>query len=245
MSGGGRTGQPRVNLLTAFSPEELTAIHLSLRVALWAMVGSLPVGIAVALLLSRGRFWGKSLLNGLVHLPLIMPPVVTGFILLLLFGRRGPLGRLLDDYLGIVLAFRWTGAALACAIMGFPLMVRSIRLSLDGVDRGLESAAATLGANRAWVFLTITLPLIIPGVLVGMILSFARSFGEFGATITFVSNIPGETQTLPSAIYTFTQTPGGDLAALRLTLVSIAISMAALLVSELLAREATRRVVGL
>ncbi len=234
-----------MSLLTAFSSEELTAIRLSLKVAFWAMAASLPVGVAVAVLLSRGRFWGKSLLNGLVHLPLIMPPVVTGYILLLLFGRRGPLGRMLDEYLGIVLAFRWTGAVLACAIMGFPLMVRSIRLSLDGVDRGLESAAGTLGANRAWVFLTITLPLIVPGILVGMILSFARSFGEFGATITFVSNIPGETQTLASAIYTFTQTPGGDLAALRLTLVSIAISMAALLISELLAWEATRRTVGL
>jgi molybdate transport system permease protein len=233
-----------VNPLAAFSPEEITAIRLSLKVAFWAMTASLPVGILVALLLARGRFWGKSLLNGVVHLPLIMPPVVTGFILLLLFGRRGPLGQLLDEYLGVVFAFRWTGAALACAIMGFPLMVRSIRMSLDAVDRGLESAAGTLGANRLWVFLTITLPLIVPGILAGMILSFARSFGEFGATITFVSNIPGETQTLPSAIYTFTQTPGGDLGALRLTLVSIAISMGALLVSELLAREATRRVVG-
>jgi molybdate transport system permease protein len=209
-----------VNVLVAFSPEEITAIRLSLRVAFWAMTASLPVGILVALLLARGRFWGQSLLNGVVHLPLIMPPVVTGYILLLLFGRRGPLGQLLDEYLGIVFAFRWTGAALACA-------------------------AGTLGANRLWVFLTITLPLIVPGILAGMILSFARSFGEFGATITFVSNIPGETQTLPSAIYTFTQTPGGDLGALRLTLVSIAISMTALLVSELLAREATRRVVGL
>jgi molybdate transport system permease protein len=233
-----------VNVLAAFSPEEITAIRLSLKVAFWAMTASLPVGIVVALLLARGRFWGMPLLNGVVHLPLIMPPVVTGYILLLLFGRRGPLGQLLDEYLGIVFAFRWTGAALACAIMGFPLMVRSIRLSLDAVDRGLESAAGTLGANRLWVFLTITLPLIVPGILAGMILSFARSFGEFGATITFVSNIPGETQTLPSAIYTFTQTPGGDLGALRLTLVSIAISMGALLVSELLAREATRRVVG-
>jgi len=234
-----------VTALLAFSPEELTAIRLSLRVAFWAMLWSLPVGVGVALLLARSRFWGKSLLNAIVHLPLVMPPVVTGYLLLLLFGRKGPLGRLLAESFGIVFAFRWTGAALACAIMGFPLMVRSIRLSLEAVDRGLESAAGTLGANRLWVFLTITLPLIVPGILAGMILSFARSFGEFGATITFVSNIPGETQTLPTAIYTFTQTPGGDLGALRLTLVSIAISMTALLVSELLAREATRRVVGL
>lgn len=229
----------------AFSPEELTAIRLSLRVAFWAMLGSLPVGIAVALLLSRGQFWGKSLLNVIVHLPLVMPPVVTGYILLLLFGRRGLIGEFLADRLGIVFAFRWTGAALACAIMGFPLLVRSIRLSIDAVDRRLEDAAGTLGANPLWIFVTITLPLILPGILAGMILSFARALGEFGATITFVSNIPGETQTLPTAIYMLIQVPGGDLAALRLTFVSIAISMLALFASEALIERATRRVQGL
>ncbi len=231
--------------LLSFSPEELTAIRLSLRVAFWAMLCSLPVGVAMALLLARGRFWGKSLLNAIVHLPLVMPPVVTGYILLLLFGRRGPLGRLLAETFGIVLAFRWTGAALACAVMGFPLMVRSMRLSLEAVDRRLEDAAGTLGANAFWVFATITLPLILPGIVAGMILSFARALGEFGATITFVSNIPGETQTLPTAIYTLIQVPGGDLAAFRLTLVSIAISLAALLASEVLIDRATRRAQGL
>ena len=223
-------------MLSAFSPEELTAIRLSLRVAFWAMLWSLPVGVGVAFLLARGRFWGKSLLNAIVHLPLVMPPVVTGYLLLLLFGRKGPLGRLLAERLN---------AALACAVMGFPLLVRSIRLSLDAVDRRLEDAAGTLGANPFWVFATITLPLILPGIVAGMILSFARGLGEFGATITFVSNIPGETQTLPTAIYTLLQVPGGDLAALRLTLVSIAISLAALLVSEALIERASRRAQGL
>jgi len=234
-----------VSWVLAFSPEELTAIRLSLRVAFWAMLGSLPVGIAVALLLSRGQFWGKSLLNVIVHLPLVIPPVVTGYILLLLFGRRGLIGEFLADRLGIVFAFRWTGAALACAVMGFPLLVRSIRLSLDAIDRRLEDAAGTLGANALWIFVTITLPLILPGILAGMILSFARALGEFGATITFVSNIPGETQTLPTAIYMLIQVPGGDLAALRLTLVSIAISMLPLFASEALIERATRRVQGL
>jgi len=234
-----------VSWVLAFSPEELTAIRLSLRVAFWAMLGSLPVGIAVALLLSRGQFWGKSLLNVIVHLPLVIPPVVTGYILLLLFGRRGLIGEFFADRLGIVFAFRWTGAALACAVMGFPLLVRSIRLSLDAIDRRLEDAAGTLGANALWIFVTITLPLILPGILAGMILSFARALGEFGATITFVSNIPGETQTLPTAIYMLIQVPGGDLAALRLTLVSIAISMLALFASEALIERATRRVQGL
>ena len=224
------------------SDEEWTAILLSLRISSVATVASLPLGILVALLLARGRFWGKSVVNGIVHLPLILPPVVTGFILLVLFGRRGPIGSLLDQYLGIVLAFRWTGAALACGVMGFPLMVRSIRLSIEAVDRKLEEAAGTLGASPAWVFLTITLPLIIPGVIVGMILCFAKAMGEFGATITFVSNIPGETQTLSTAIYTFTQVPGGDAVAMRLTLISIAISMLALLASEFLAYLAGRRI---
>jgi len=228
----------------AFTVEELTAIRLSLWVALWAMLGSLPLGVAIALALARGRFWGKALLNVVVHLPLVMPPVVTGYLLLLLFGRNGPLGRPLAE-LGIVFAFRWTGAALACAVMGFPLMVRSIRLSLDAVDRRLEAAAGTLGAHPIWVFATITLPLILPGIIAGMILSFARALGEFGATITFVSNIPGETQTLPTAIYMLLQEPGGNLAAFRLTIVSIAISMAALFASEVLIERATRRALGL
>lgn len=223
------------------TPDELTAVRLSLRVATWAMVASLPLGIATALLLARFEFWGKALVNGLVHLPLVLPPVVTGYALLLLFGRNGPLGRLLAEHLGIELAFRWTGAALACAVMGFPLMVRAIRLSIETVDRRLEDAAGTLGASPAWVFATITLPLILPGILAGMILSFAKALGEFGATITFVSNIPGETQTLPSAIYTLTQIPGGGPAALRLSLVSVAISLLALLASEALARRASAR----
>ena len=231
--------------LAAFTPEELTAIRLSLWVAFWAMLGSLPLGIWIALVLARRQFWGKSLLNVLVHLPLVLPPVVTGYVLLLLLGRRGPIGQLLDQTLGIVVAFRWTGAAIASAVMGFPLLVRSIKLSIEAVDRRLEDAAGTLGANRFWVFLTITLPLILPGILAGMILSFARGFGEFGATITFVSNIPGETQTIPTAIYFLVQEPGGDVAALRLTLVSIVISMAALFVSEALSERATRRVRGL
>jgi len=232
-------------MLLGFSPDELTAINLSLRVGFWAMAGSLPVGLVVAMLLARGRFWGRSLLNVFVYLPLVMPPVVTGYILLILFGRRGVLGAFLADYLGIVFAFRWTGAALASAVMGLPLMVRSMRLSIDAVDRRLEDAAATLGANRAWVWLTVTLPLILPGIVAGMILSFARALGEFGATITFVSNIPGETQTLPTAIYTFLQVPGGETGALRLTLVSIAISVAALFASEAIAQRASRRVAGL
>lgn len=231
--------------LFTFAPEEVTAIRLSLRVAFWAMLGSLPFGVAVALLLARGRFWGRSLLNVIVHLPLVMPPVVTGYILLLLFGRRGPLGRLLEHGLGIVIAFRWTGAALAGAVMGFPLLVRAIRLSVDTVDRRLEAAAGTLGASPLWVFLTVTLPLILPGIVAGMILAFARSLGEFGATITFVSNIPGETQTIPTAIYMLTQVPSGEIGALRLTLVSIAISIAALLAAEIMAERATRRSVGL
>jgi molybdate transport system permease protein len=224
------------------TPEEWTAVRLSLLVATTATLASLPLGIAVAWLLARGRFWGRSVLDTLVHLPLIMPPVVTGYLLLLSFGRRGPIGAFLADEFGIVFSFRWTGAALACAVMGFPLMVRAIRLSIEAVDRRLEAAAGTLGASPLWVFATITLPLCLPGILAGAILGFAKSMGEFGATITFVSNIPGETQTLPSLIYTLTQVPGGDAAALRLTLVSIAISMLALLGSELLARRiGTRR----
>ncbi|MEJ6782074.1 molybdate ABC transporter permease subunit [Aminobacter sp. Piv2-1] len=225
------------------TPDEWNAVRLSLKVGLWAMAGSLPLGILIALMLARGKFWGKSLLNGVVHLPLVLPPVVTGYLLLLSFGRRGPIGAFLAENFGIVFSFRWTGAALACAVMGFPLMVRAIRLSIEAVDRRLERAAGTLGASPAWVFATVTLPLILPGIVAGMILSFAKAMGEFGATITFVSNIPGETQTLPSAIYTFTQVPGGDASALRLTLISIAISMAALVVSEMFARKVGQRMV--
>jgi molybdate transport system permease protein len=224
------------------SDEEWTAIRLSLWVSAVAMTVSLPFGILIAYLLARGRFWGKSILNGLVHLPLILPPVVTGFLLLILFGRRGVIGAFLDEYLGIVFSFRWTGAALACGVMGFPLMVRSIRLSVEAVDRKLEEAARTLGASPAWVFMTVTLPLILPGIIAGMILAFAKAMGEFGATITFVSNIPGETQTLSAAIYTFTQVPGGDAGAMRLTIVAIAISSAALLASEFMAYLVGKRV---
>ncbi len=227
--------------LTDLTPDEWNAVRLSIKVATVAMLASLPPGIAVALLLARGRFWGKTVLNGIVHLPLVLPPVVTGYLLLISFGRRGPIGSLLEAYFGIVFSFRWTGAALACGIMGFPLMVRAIRLSVEGVDRKLEAAAGTLGAHPLWVFLTVTLPLIVPGMIAGAILSFAKAMGEFGATITFVSNIPGETQTLPSAIYTFTQVPGGDEGALRLTLISIVISMGALVASEALARRVGRR----
>lgn len=220
---------------------EWTAILLSLRVSSVAMLASLPFAIGIALILARGRFWGKAVLNGIVHLPLVMPPVVTGFLLLILFGKRGPIGAFLAEYTGLVFSFRWTGAALACAIMAFPLMVRSIRLSIEAVDRRLEQAAATLGAGPAWVFLTVTLPLVLPGIIAGMILAFAKAMGEFGATITFVSNIPGETQTLSSAIYTFTQVPGGDAGAFRLTVISIVISMAALMVSEVLANLAVKK----
>lgn len=223
------------------SAEEWDAVRLSLKVASVAMLASLPFGIATAWLLARKEFWGKSLLNGLVHLPLVLPPVVTGYLLLLTFGTRGPIGSVLADA-GIVFSFRWTGAALASAVMGFPLMVRAIRLSIEAIDTRLEAAAATLGANRAFVFLSVTLPLMLPGIIAGMILCFAKAMGEFGATITFVSNIPGETQTLPSAIYSFTQVPGGDPEALRLTAISVAISLAALMASEFLARRAGQKI---
>ena len=224
-------------------PEEWQAVALSLKVAFWATLVSLPLGILAAHALARREFWGKALLNGLIHLPLILPPVVTGYLLLVTFGTRGPVGSLLQP-LGIVFAFRWTGAALAAAVMGFPLMVRAIRLSYEAVDPKLEQAASTLGASRFWVFLTVTLPLILPGVLAGAVLAFAKAMGEFGATITFVSNIPGQTQTLPSAIYAFLQVPGGDGRALRLVAVSVVLAMAALLASELLARRVQKRVSG-
>lgn len=221
-------------MLTA---EESTALELSLRVAGLAVGASLIPGIAAAWLLARRRFPGMVLIDALIHLPLTLPPVVTGYVLLLLFGRTGPLGAWLYEHLGISLAFRWTGAALAAAVMGFPLMVRAIRLSLESVDPRLEEAAGTLGANPAWVFVTVTLPLIVPGIISGAVLAFARAIGEFGATITFVSNIPGETQTLATAIYTWTQVPGGDPQALRLTLIAVAVSLAALLLSEWLSRR--------
>jgi molybdate transport system permease protein len=218
------------------SPDELTAVRLSLKVSFWAMVASLPFGIAIAWVLARCRFPGKSLLNALVHLPLILPPVVTGYLLLLTFGRRGIAGEFLEHF-GIVFSFRWTGAALACAIMAFPLMVRAIRLSIEAVDMRLEAAASTLGARPILVFLSVTLPLSASGIVAGMILSFAKAMGEFGATITFVSNIPGETQTLPTAIYTLTQVPGGEAGALRLVVISVIISFGALILSEVLARR--------
>jgi molybdate transport system permease protein len=227
--------------LLNLTPQEWTAVALSLRIAVVSTIVALPFGVAIAYVLARKLFWGKMLVDAVVHLPLVLPPVVTGYLLLITFGRRAPVGSLLADAFGIVFSFRWTGAALACGIMAFPLMVRAIRLSIEAVDARLEQAAGTLGANPAWVFATVTLPLIVPGILAGMILCFAKAMGEFGATITFVSNIPGETQTLPSAIYTFTQVPGGDVGALRLTLVSVAIAMLALLASEVMARFANRR----
>jgi molybdate transport system permease protein len=226
------------------SPAEWQAVALSLRVSFWATLVSLPLGVFVAYALARWSFPGKQLLNGLVHLPLILPPVVTGYLLLVTFGRRGPVGQFLEEWFGIVLAFRWTGAALAAGVMAFPLMVRAIRLAIEAVDPKLEEAAGTLGAPRLWVFATVTLPLILPGIVAGAILAFAKAMGEFGATITFVSNIPGQTQTLPTAIYTFLQVPGGQEDAARLVLVAIAVAMAALLLSEWVGRAVARRIGG-
>jgi molybdate transport system permease protein len=226
------------------TPTEWEILGLSLKVTTWSVLCSLPLAVAVGTLLARCDFPGKSLFDAVVHLPLVLPPVVIGYFLLLLLGRRGPLGALLEEYFGIVVAFRWTGAAIAAGIMGFPLMVRAIRLSMEAVDVRLEAAARTLGAPRWRVFFTITLPLTLPGILTGALLSFARSLGEFGATITFVSNIPGETRTLPLAIYTQTQVPGGDAEAMRLSLISVVISILALVVSEWLVRRASRRSQG-
>jgi molybdate transport system permease protein len=228
-----------------FSPDEWTAILLSLKVASVGMLASLPFGVAIAYLLARGRFVGKTLLNGLVHLPLVMPPVVTGWLLLLGFGRQGPFGRALDACCGLVFSFRWTGAALAAAVMGFPLMVRAIRLSIEAIDQKFEQAAATLGAPPLAVWATITLPLALPGVIAGMILAFARAIGEFGATITFVANIPGETQTIATALYSATQVPGAEAVAARLTILAIAIAFIALIVAELLAARISRRAMDL
>ena len=226
------------------SPEEWQALALSLEVSALAVALSLPLGVLAALALARGRFPGRQWLNGLVHLPLVLPPVVTGYLLLLTFGRQGPVGALLQQAFGITLAFRWTGAALAAGVMAFPLMVRAIRLAVEAVDPKLEQAASTLGASRLRVFVTVTLPLILPGVVAGTVLAFARAMGEFGATITFVSNIPGQTQTLPLAIYSFLQQPGAEGAALRLVAISVAVAMAALMVAEWVGTRVARRISG-
>ncbi|GAB4392522.1 MAG: molybdate ABC transporter permease subunit [Kiloniellaceae bacterium] len=223
------------------TPLEIEALGLSLRVALWSVTVSLPFGLAMAWLLARHEFYGKTLLNGIVHLPLVLPPVVVGYLLLVLFGRQGPLGAWLYETFGISLPFTWEGAALAAAVMAFPLMVRAMRLSIEAVDQNLETAARTLGASRGNVFVTITLPLIMPGILAGGVLAFARSLGEFGATITFVSNIPGETRTLPLALYSLIQTPGGEAGALRLAALSVLLSLAALAASEAIARRLRAR----
>jgi molybdate transport system permease protein len=225
-----------------FGPAEWSAVLLSLKVSFWATLLSLPPGLAAAYALARWQFPGKHLFNGLVHLPLVLPPVVTGYLLLVLFGPQGPLGGLLERAFGVTLAFRWTGAALAAAIMAFPLMVRAMRLSIEAVDPGLEQAAATLGASRARVFLTVTLPLILPGILAGAVLAFAKAMGEFGATITFVGNIPGQTQTVPTAIYAFLQVPGGEATAWRLVAVSVVIALGAVMLSETVARRVAGRV---
>ncbi len=229
-------------MMESLGPAEWTAIWLSLRVAVVATICALPLAVAVAYLLARKRFPGRQLLNGLVHMPLVLPPVVTGYLLLVLFGQTGPIGGFLNDTFGITLAFRWTGAALAAAIMAFPLMVRAIRLAIEAVDQGLEEAASTLGASRWRIFRTVTLPLILPGVLAGAILGFAKALGEFGATITFVAAIPGQTQTIPSAIYGLLQVPGGEPAVVGLVVVSVILAMGALLISEWLARRMARQV---
>ncbi len=226
------------------SPQEWTAVQLSLRVAVVSTIVALPFGIAIAYVLARKTFWGKSLLDAVVHLPLVLPPVVTGYLLLITLGRRAPVGAWLADNLGIVFSFRWTGAALACGVMAFPLVVRPIRLSIEAIDLRLEDAAATLGANGFWKFFTVTLPLALPGIVAGAMLGFAKALGEFGATITFVSNIPGETQTISAAIYTLTQVPDGDRAAMQLVIVAIVISFAALIASEWFARRAAARLHG-
>ena len=226
------------------SPTEWTAVELSLRIAIVATAVALPFGVAVGWVLARKEFWGKALLDGIVYLPLVLPPVVTGYLLLISFGRRGPIGAFLADYFGIVLSFRWTGAALSCGVMGFPLMVRPIRLALEAIDRRLEEAGGTLGASPVLVFLTITFPLALPGIIAGAVLCFARALGEFGATITFVSNIPGETQTISAAIYSLLQVPNGDAAAGRLVIIAIIIALAALIASEWFARRAGMRFQG-
>lgn len=229
-------------MMAGIGADELGIVALSLRVAIAGVMVSLPLAIIVAYSLARLNFPGKTLVDAIVHLPLVLPPVVVGFALLVLLGRHGPIGSILDQWFGIVFAFRWTGAALASAVMGFPLMVRAIRLSIEAIDRRLEVAARTLGGSRLWVFFSITLPLALPGIITGTLLSFARGLGEFGATITFVSNIPGETETLPLAIYTFTQVPGGDAEALRLSVLAVILSLVALAASEWLTRRSQAKV---
>jgi len=226
--------------VTGWTSEELQIVWLSLKVAGIATVGLAIPAIAVAWVLARTRFWGRSLVNIIVHLPLVVPPVVTGYLLLRIFGRRGPVGSWLEQYLGLQLSFRWTGAALAAAVMAFPLAVRAIRLGIENVDQRLEEAAETLGASPPWTFVTVTLPLALPGLVAGLIIGFAKALGEFGATITFVSNIPGETQTLALAIFTQLDRPGGDMAAMRLVWLSIGISVVALIASEALGRSFSR-----
>src|ERR1700682_453490 len=226
--------------MLGLTPDELGILALSLRVAVVTVIRSPPLAILAAFALARLSFPGKTLVDAIIHLPLVLPPVVVGFALLVLFGKRGPIGSVLDEWFGIVFAFRWTGAALASAIMGFPLMVRAIRLSIAAIDQRLEVAARTLGGSRLWVFVSITLPLALPGIITGVLLSFARGLGEFGATITFVSNIPGETETLPLAIYAFTQVPGGDNQALRLSIIAVVLSILALVTSEWLTRRSER-----
>lgn len=228
----------------ALTPFEVEALTLSLWVSGWVVLASLPPGIACAWLLARCRFPGKSLVDGLIHLPLVLPPVVVGYALLVTFGRRGVAGAWLYDTFGFTFAFNWKGAALASAVIAFPLLVRAVRLSLDSIDKGLEDAARTLGAGPVRVFFTITLPLVTPGIITGVILAFARSLSEFGATITFVSNIPGETRTLPIALYTLTQVPGGDAGAIRLCIISVVVAFIALIASEILARRVSRRIEG-
>ncbi len=223
---------------------EIDALRLSLLVSGWSVLGSLPFGIFFAWLLARVEFPGKSLLDGVLHLPLVLPPVVVGYVLLVTLGRKGVIGGWLWQTFGISVVFSWKGAAIASAVIAFPLLVRAIRLSLEGVDRGLEAAARTLGAHPVRVFFTITLPLVLPGVVTGVILAFARSLSEFGATITFVSSIPGETRTLPLALYSVTQVPGGDQAALRLCIISVVVAFAALLASEILSRRVQARLKG-
>ena len=227
-----------------FGEQELAAIMLSIKVAIWATFLSLPLAVWVAFLLVRRRFWGREILNALVHLPLIMPPVVTGYLLLMLFGRTGVVGQVLSEYFGITLAFRWTGAVLAAAIMAFPLVVRAVRLSIEQINPELGHVALTLGARPLTVLLTVTIPMALPGILVGAVLGFAKALGEFGATITFVGNIPNQTQTVPSAIYGFLQMPGKEHGAFTLVFISVCISITALLLSEWLARRVQKRVHG-
>ena len=228
----------------SLSPAEIEALRLSVRIAAWSTAISLPLAAVAAYVLARYRFWGKEVLNALLHMPLVLPPVVTGYLLLVLLGRRGLVGAWLEETFGLVFAFRWIGAVVAAAVVAFPLMVRPIRLSLEAIDRRLESAATTLGANRLWTILTVTLPLSLPGMVVGAILGFTRSLGEFGATITFVSNIPGETQTLSLAVHSALQVPGGEPGAMRLTIIIIVVTVVALVASEMLGRYVARKTLG-